>query len=53
MKDISSSDLMSLIELKQLESFYYEAMKYWIGDERAYETNWKIFLEDYAQKGQK
>ncbi len=53
MKDIASSDLMSLIEMEKLESLYYEATQYWIGDERAYETNWKIFLEDYAEKRRK
>ena len=50
MEDIAGSDLITQIDIEKLRSLYFEAVAYWIGDERMYEMNWKIFLEDYANK---
>ena len=50
MEDIVNSDLLSHIDIGKLEVLYFEAVNYWIGDERKYETSWNLFSEDYARK---
>jgi len=50
MEDIVTSDLLSHIDMGKLETLYFEAVGYWIGDERRYEMNWNLFLEDYAKE---
>ncbi len=50
MNDIIVSDLLSHIDIKKLKMLYFEAVAYWIGDERRYETNWDIFFSDYLAK---
>ncbi len=50
MNDIVSSDLLSHIDMEKLKMLYFEAVGYWIGDERRYEMNWDIFFGDYLSK---
>lgn len=50
MNDIVSSDLLSHIDTEKLKLLYFQAVGYWIGDERRYEMNWDIFFNDYLAK---
>jgi len=50
MKDIVNSDLLSHIDIGELEKLYFEAIGYWIGNERQYEMNWDLFFNDYFKK---
>jgi len=50
MKDIINSDLLSHIDTEKLKALYFEAVAYWIGDERKYEMNWDLFFNDYFKK---
>jgi hypothetical protein len=51
MEDIVNSDLLSHIAVGKLKALYFEAVGYWIGDERKYEMNWDLFISDYLKKG--
>jgi hypothetical protein len=50
LEDIVKSDLLCHLDMKKLETLYFEAVGYWLGDEQRYQANWKSFLEDYAEK---
>jgi hypothetical protein len=51
MKDIVNSDILSHIDIGELKKLYFEAIAYWIGNERQYEMNWDLFFNDYIKRG--
>lgn len=47
--DILKSDLIKEIDIEKLKKLYFEAMDYWIGDERKYKTNFELFENEYRK----
>jgi hypothetical protein len=45
MDDILHSGLIDAIDIDVLKGLYFDAMSYWIGDERRFRGNWELFKE--------
>lgn len=45
MDDILSSGLVDAVKIDVLKDLYFDAMSYWIGDERRFRGNWEMFKE--------
>lgn len=48
--DILESDVLTDMDMAALQSAYFEATAYWIGDENRYKTNWDRFYELFNEK---
>ncbi len=47
--DILGSDLIANMDISRLKAMYFEAVAYWIGDEKKYQTNWNLFYESFEK----
>ncbi len=47
--DLLNSNVLAHLDLQDLETLYFEAVGYWIGDERTYHTNWDMFVQAYDE----
>ncbi len=48
--DVLRSNLLDDIQLPKLEELYFEAMSYWIGDERRFRGNWEAFMRRFEKE---
>ncbi|SNZ15540.1 DUF6036 family nucleotidyltransferase [Hydrogenobacter hydrogenophilus] len=48
--DVLESDLIKQIDFNKLKELYFEAMSYWIGNEKRYRFSWEVFEDAYLRK---
>jgi len=49
-QDLFISGLAERLDLQRLRELYFEAMKYWVGREEEFVTNWKLFEEEWHER---